>query len=245
MPAAGRASASQRRQYALHARDSSFGWRRMPSPRTKLICFDCDSTLSAIEGIDEMARLRGVDCFRQVERMTADAMDGRIALDDIFRLRLELIRPTRAEAAAIGRLYIQHVEPGARATIAALRAAGWTPLIVSGGYTQAIEPLAAWLGIERIEAVGLHFDAAGDYAGYDAAHPAARRGGKPEIMRALRAEFQPERLVMVGDGASDLETRDVVDLFVGFGRYAERRAVKEGAAAYLYCLDQLPGILAP
>lgn len=243
MPAAGRASASQRRQYALHARDSSLGWRRMPSPRTKLICFDCDSTLSAIEGIDEMARLRGADCFRQVERMTADAMDGRIALDDIFRLRLELIRPTRAEAAAIGRLYIEHAEPGARATIAALRAAGWMPLIVSGGYTQAIEPLAAWLGIERIEAVGLHFDAAGDYAGYDAAHPAARRGGKPEIMRALRAEFAPERIVMVGDGASDLETRAEVDLFIGFGRYAERLTVKAGAHHFIRQLQELLPLL--
>lgn len=209
----------------------------------KLICFDCDSTLSAIEGIDEMARLRGPDCFRAIEQMTRDAMDGKIALDDIFAKRLELIRPTRAETAGIGELYIRDIEPTAKATLAALNAAGWTPVIVSGGYTQAIEPLAAFLGIARIEAVPLKFDARGDYAGYEAGAPASRRGGKPEIVRALRAEMAPARIVAVGDGASDLETREEVDLFIGFGRYAERAAVKAGAHRFVRSLDEIPPLL--
>lgn len=191
-----------------------------------------------------MARLRGPQCFAAIEQMTRDAMDGRIALDDIFARRLDIIRPTRAETAAIGAHYIREIEPTAVATVAALQARGWTVVIVSGGYTQAIEPLAAHLGIARIEAVPLRFDAAGNYAGYDAAAPASRRGGKPEILRALRAELRPSRLVMVGDGASDLETRDVVDLFVGFGRYAERPAVKAGAHRFAYRLDEIPNLLA-
>jgi len=218
--------------------------RRVAALPTKLICFDCDSTLSAIEGIDEMARLRGPACFHAIEQMTRDAMDGRISLDDIFAKRLELIRPTRAETLMIGAHYLREIEPTARATVTALQAAGWTVMIVSGGYTQAIEPLAAHLGITRIEAVPLRFDAAGNYAGYDVAAPASRRGGKPEIMRALRAELQPTRLVMVGDGASDLETREVVDVFVGFGRYAERLAVKAGAHRFAYRLDEIPNLLA-
>jgi phosphoserine phosphatase len=213
------------------------------SGTSQLICFDCDSTLSAIEGIDELARLRGPDCFIAIEQMTRDAMDGRIALDEIFARRLDIIRPTRAETLAVGAHYIREIEPTAAATVAALQARGWTVVIVSGGYTQAIEPLAAHLGIARIEAVPLRFDTAGHYAGYDTAAPAARRGGKPEIMRALRAEFRPARLVMVGDGASDLETRDVVDLFVGFGRYAERPAVKAGAQRFAYRLDEIPNLL--
>ncbi len=209
-----------------------------------LVCFDCDSTLSALEGIDELARLRGPECFAAVEAMTRDAMEGRIALDAIFARRLELIRPTRAEVAAVGELYIGTIEPTAAATISTLRSAGWQIAVVSGGYTQAIEPLARHLGIGRIEAVPLRFDAAGNYAGYDEAAPAARRGGKPEILRALRAELRPARLVMVGDGVSDLETRDVVDLFVGFGRYAERAAVRAGAQRFVHRLDAIPELLA-
>lgn len=216
----------------------------MTRTETKLICFDCDSTLSAIEGVDELARLRGPECFGQIERMTRDAMDGRIALDEIFGRRLQLIRPTRAEAALVGQHYVAQVEPTARWTIAALKQAGWTPVIVSAGHTQMIEPLAAFLGIGRIEAVRLEFDQAGNYAGFDQAHPATRRGGKPVIVRALQEELQPVRTVLVGDGVSDLETRDVVDLFVGFGRYAERLPVKDGAAVFILSLDQLPRLLA-
>ena len=210
---------------------------------TKLLCLDCDSTLSAIEGVDELARLRGPAVLAQVAQMTNDAMDGKIALESVFARRLEIIRPGRAETEAVGAHYIREIEPTARETLAALKAAGWTPVIVSAGYTQAIEPLARLLGIARIEAVRLDFDAAGNYAGFDAAHPATRKGGKPEIVRALKAEFHPARTVAVGDGVSDLETRDVVDLFVGFGRYAERAKVKAGAHAFIKSLAELPLLL--
>jgi len=72
----------------------------------KLICFDCDSTLSAVEGIDELARLRGPDTFALIEGMTADAMDGKQALEDVFARRLEIIRPSRADVAEVGRRYV-------------------------------------------------------------------------------------------------------------------------------------------
>jgi phosphoserine phosphatase len=209
----------------------------------KLICLDCDSTLSAIEGVDELARLRGPAVLAQVAAMTNDAMDGKIPLEQVFARRLEIIRPGRAETEAVGQLYIRDIEPTARDTVAALKAAGWTPVIVSAGYTQAIEPLAKLLGIARIEAVRLDFDAQGNYAGFDTAHPATRKGGKPEIVRALKAELKPIRSVAVGDGVSDLETKGEVDLFVGFGRYAERAKVKAGAGAFIHSLAELPALL--
>jgi phosphoserine phosphatase len=210
----------------------------------KLICFDCDSTLSAIEGIDELARLRGPAVLHQVEQMTREAMDGAIPLEQVFARRLEIIRPGRAEVEAVGRQYIDQIEPTALATITALKASGWTPVIVSAGYTQAIEPLAAFLGIDRIEAVRIEFAAAGGYAGYDVGHPAARRGGKPDIVRALQRELRPARTVAVGDGVSDLETQPVVDLFVGFGRYADRPKVRAGAHRFIMALSELLPLLA-
>ena len=64
-----------------------------------------------------------------------------------------------------------------------------------------------------------------------------------EIMRALKAELRPSRLVMVGDGVSDLETKPEVDLFVGFGRYVERPKVKANAAAFIHSLGELLPLL--
>ena len=210
----------------------------------KLICFDCDSTLSAIEGIDELARVRGPEVFARVEEQTREAMDGKIPVEAVFGRRLEVIQPRQADIAAIGRQYIGQIEPTALATVVQLKAVGWTPLIVSGGFRPIIVPLAAHLGITRIEAVDLYFDAAGNYTGYDEKFPTTRSGGKPEIMRALKAELQPSRLVMVGDGVSDLETKPEVDLFVGFGGYVERPKVKAGAPAFIHRLAELIPLLA-
>lgn len=209
----------------------------------KLICFDCDSTLSAIEGIDELARVRGPEVFARVEAQTREAMDGKIPVEAVFGRRLELIRPRQADIVAIGRQYLEQIEPTAVATITALKAAGWTPVIVSGGFRPIIAPLAAHLGITRVEAVDLYFDAAGSYTGYDEAYPTTRSGGKPEVMRVLRAELHPSRLVMVGDGVSDLETKPEVDLFVGFGRYVVRDKVRAGAPAFIHSLAELIPLL--
>jgi phosphoserine phosphatase len=209
----------------------------------KLIIFDCDSTLSAIEGIDELARVRGPLVFAEVERMTNDAMEGKIAVEDVFARRLAIIQPRRADVEAVGRQYIERIEPTALATINQLKAAGWTPLILSGGFRQVIEPLAAHLGIARVEAVDLHFDAAGSYLGFDEKFPTTHSGGKPEFIAGLKRALAPVRTVMVGDGVSDLETRDEVDLFVGFGRYTERAKVKAGAHAFIHSLADLPPLL--
>ena len=177
--------------------------------------------------------------------MTTAAMEGEISVEDIFARRLAIIKPRRADVAAVGRLYVERVEPTARATIAQLKAAGWTPVILSGGFRQAIEPLAAHLGIARLEAVDLYFDAAGEYSGYAANYPTTRSGGKPALIAALKSELAPGRTVMVGDGVSDLEAKPAVDLFVGFGRYFERSKVKAEARAYIHSLAELPALLQP
>jgi phosphoserine phosphatase len=209
----------------------------------KLICFDCDSTLSSVEGIDELARLRGPEVLAAVASLTEDAMNGKILIEEIFKLRLDAIRPTRKDTAEVGRRYIETVEPTAEATVRALEAKGWTPVIISGGFRQAIRPLAEMLGIRRIEAVDLFFDGEGAYTGFDAAYPSTRSGGKIEIIAKLREEMAPEKIVMIGDGVSDLETKPVVDLFVGFGGFATRKRVQAEAAVFVTSLADLTSLI--
>ena len=206
---------------------------------TKLICFDCDSTLSAIEGVDELARAGGPQTFAKVEAMTNDAMNGKLPVEAVFGRRLELIQPSRANVDAVARNYLATVEPTAAATIAGLVARGWTPVIISGGFRQAIEPLAVMLGIKRVEAVDLFFDGGGNYTGYDSKYPTTRSGGKPEVIAQLQRELKPVQTVMVGDGVSDLESKAQVDRFIGFGRYVVRAPVKKNADAFIVSLDEL------
>lgn len=209
----------------------------------KLVLLDCDSTLSAIEGIDELGRLRGAETFGAVEAMTREAMEGGTSMESIFARRLELIRPTLAELLSIGTLYISHVEPTAKESIQQLQADGWNVAIVSGGFTQAILPLANHLGVTVVEAVVLKFDQKGNYAGFDPGCATARTRGKNVVAERLKKTQGATVSVMVGDGASDLEVKGDVDYVIGFGRYAVREKVRVGADAFIYSLSELPAIL--
>ncbi len=205
----------------------------------KLIVFDCDSTLSSIEGIDELARAKGPDIFHEVETLTNGAMNGEVPLDEVFARRLEIIQPTKATCDEVAQLYIDTIEPTAEATLCTLREQGWTIVILSGGFKRLIEPLAQQLQIDRIEAAPLELDNEGNYLSFDDTYPTTYNGGKPEIIQQLKSEFSPTKVIMVGDGVSDLETKPDVDSFIGYGRYTERSKVKEGADHFIYSLDEL------
>jgi phosphoserine phosphatase len=209
----------------------------------KLICFDCDSTLSSIEGIDELARIRGREVFSRVEALTTEAMNGLVRMEDVFGLRMDIVRPGSKEASAVGRRYVETVEASAKATVAELARTGWTAVIISGGFRQVIRPLADFLGISRVEAVDLYFADDGSYKGYATDYPTTRTGGKAEVISRLRSELKPEKVVMVGDGASDMETRPVVDLFVGYGGFVSRENVKRGSAAFVTSLSAVPALV--
>lgn len=208
-----------------------------------LIIFDCDSTLSSLEGIDELARFRGVEVFEAIESMTRDAMDGKISVESIFARRLEIIQPRMNEFLELGGRYIGTAEAAAKDTVALLKQQGWTPAIVSAGFLPAVLPFAEWLGIAEVHAVPVEFHPDGSYKGFDATFPPTRSGGKPLVVRQLKERLQPGRTVMVGDGVSDLETLPEVDLFVGFGGFVVRPAVKEKAPAWITKFSELPGLL--
>ncbi len=198
-------------------------------PKGKLFFIDCDSTLSAIEGVDELARARGPEIHRKVAEMTKAAMDGGVPLGEVFANRLDLIRPDRGLCDQVAELYISRMVPGADRLAADLRRAGWTPVILSGGFQQIIEPFARHLGIEHVEAVPLRFDDEGNYAGYDASHPASQNMGKCRVIRDWQAATLPHASVMMGDGASDLETRECVAAFICYSGVADRPGISDAA----------------
>ncbi|MEM7725302.1 MAG: HAD-IB family phosphatase [Cyanobacteria bacterium P01_A01_bin.45] len=209
----------------------------------KIIVFDCDSTLSSIEGIDFLAGMSGADVSQKIVDMTNAAMDGKIPIESVFAKRLEIIQPTQAGVAQVGKRYLETIEPSALKVVENLRSEGWTPFILSAGYVQAIAPLAKYLGIETIEAVNLFFNDDGSYKGFDSDYPTTRNGGKLEIINKLKQNYSPEKIVMVGDGVSDLETKPGVDMFFGFGRYAIRDKVKSEADYYIQDLAELLPLL--
>ncbi len=181
--------------------------------RFATVVFDCDSTLSAIEGIDELAR----EHRDQIAGLTSDAMAGRLPLEAVYGRRLALIRPTRADLEALGDHYIRAQVRGAADTVRALLATGVVVQILSGGLAPAVRRFARALGVaaERVAAVEVHFDEAGEYTGFDTDSPLARSGGKQAWITANQAQL-PRPILLVGDGVTDLEARPAVDCFAAF-----------------------------
>ena len=197
-----------------------------PSRRYGSVIFDCDSTLSAIEGIDELAHGRR----EEIARLTESAMRGEIALEDVYGRRLDLVRPTRAQIQALGERYVQTLVTDARATVAALLSEGIEVRVMSGGIRQAVLALALALdlGEQAVAAVDVYFDSNGEYTGFDSRSPLARSGGKRTVLERWMPEL-PRPVMLVGDGATDLEARPPADLFVAFAGVVERLAVIEAA----------------
>jgi phosphoserine phosphatase SerB len=208
-------------------------------PKGKLFFIDCDSTLSSIEGIDELARASGPVIYEKVAGMTRAAMQGEIGLDEVFGKRIDLIRPDAATRAHVADLYMEKMVPGAKQLAADLRRAGWTPIILSGGFRQLIEPLARAIGIDHVEAVPLVVDAHGEFLGYDATHPASHTMGKCRIIREWQEATMPTATVMMGDGASDLETRECVDAFICYTGVVDRPHVSAGADIKLHDMRKI------
>ena len=184
--------------------------------RGKLLFLACDSTLSAIEGLHELARLRGDDVFARVSDLGNMAMESLIPISDALEQAVSLIRPDRGMCEKVAACYVRSIVPGAVEFIRQAEQAGWLPVILSGGFAPVIAPLARVLGIGHVEAVPLFFQADGSYADYGREYPTTRNFGKNEVIREWVRAMLPERTVMMGDGLADLETSPDVDLFIGF-----------------------------
>ncbi|MEM8709846.1 MAG: HAD-IB family phosphatase, partial [Planctomycetota bacterium] len=204
-------------------------------PPYDAIVFDCDSTLSWIEGIEDLQRDRA-DVRDEVARLTGEAMAGAIPLEEAYGRRLELIAPTLDEVNAVGRRYVETLVEGAADVVRGLRLLGKDVGIVSGGLLPPVRALGHHLGVpdERIFAVGIEFDGDGAYAGFDAASPLARAGGKPEV---IAARFGHGTSALIGDGATDLEAASACDRFIAFAGVAERGAVVDGADRAIFAPD--------
>jgi len=201
--------------------------RDVPPPYATIV-FDVDSTLSAIEGIDELAEAAGMR--KEVSALTNRAMRGEIPLESVYKSRLDAIRPSREALEKLGKKYVKRTLPHARELVRALGKLGKRVCIVSGALEPPVQALAEHLDIERsgVFAVPVRHGPDGAYLGFDESSPLARSGGKVAFVRAL-AEARKGGLALVGDGITDLEAAEHASRFIAFGGVVKRAPVFEAA----------------
>jgi phosphoserine phosphatase len=200
-------------------------------PRFDAVCFDCDSTLTRIEGIDELARRAGREC--EVASLTEAAMSGVIPLEAVYAKRLDLVQPDRTALAWLAERYVDEAVIGATETIATLRRHGKAVYVVTSGLLQAVAEFASALGPApaQVYAVQVHLDAAGAYQGFDSSSPLCRSDGKATICRSIAAMHG--NVAMVGDGVTDLAAREGGAYVVGYGGVIHRDIMLRKADCYI------------
>jgi phosphoserine phosphatase len=179
----------------------------------RLIVMDVDSTLIRDEVIDLLAMRAG--CAAEVAKVTAAAMRGDLDFTASLRERVSLLAGLEAGVLDEVRAGLR-LTAGARTLIETLSGLGYKSGIVSGGFVQVIEPLAAGLGIDYVAANELEI-AAGKLTGR-LCGPVIDRAGKADALRrfAAAAGVPLSQTVAVGDGANDLDMIAAAGLGVAF-----------------------------
>ena len=213
-------------------------------PRFRSVVLDVDSTLSGVEGIDWLAARRGGDMARSVAELTRAAMQGGVALEQIYGRRLAKIKPSHDEIEELSHVYVERVAAGAAETLGKFQRAGVQVHLVSGGLRPALLRLAYHVGLSPgdVHAVSIRFDTAGAYVGYDAASPLATSSGKREVVRALGLDAP---VLAVGDGVTDVAMRGAVDLFAACTCFVTRQPVVDAADQVVASFAEIERLVLP
>lgn len=202
------------------------------------VCFDVDSTVVQEEGIDELAKFCGKG--EQVSQLTKKAMGGNSDFREALTTRLNIILPTLEQLEEFIELHPATLTPGIRELVDLLHKRGTPVYLISGGFRRFIAPIAERLRIpiENVFANRLYFEN-GKYVGFDFNEPTSRSGGKGEAVSLLKKKFGYKNLVLIGDGATDLEACPPADAFIGFGGNVIRESVREKSKWYVTNFEEL------
>lgn len=207
----------------------TYNWQ-LQTPITTVV-FDCDGTLSTIEGIDELARLNGVG--KEVEQLTSAAMGKTGLTPALYKQRLELIKPSYQQVIGIAETYANHCVPDIKKVLAILQKLNKRICILSAGINHAVSGFGNLLDVpsENIFAVDVLFTPEGKYMDFDHSSPLIHNTGKRQLMENMH--LTRSQTVYVGDGLNDLAVYDLVERFIGYGGTFYRENIARHCEYYI------------
>ncbi|WP_198412540.1 phosphoserine phosphatase SerB [Nocardioides mangrovicus] len=179
----------------------------------RLVVMDVDSTFIQGEVIEMLAAHAG--CEAEVAAVTERAMAGELDFEQSLHQRVALL--AGLPESVFDDVYRDIVlAPGARTLVRTLRRLGYRFALVSGGFTQITDRIAADLGI--------HFTAANRLEVVDGrltgrvSGPVVDRPGKAAALRrfADEAGIAVAATIAIGDGANDLDMLAAAGLGIAF-----------------------------
>jgi phosphoserine phosphatase len=194
--------------------------------RKKLFVADMDSTIITVECLDELADYAGIKA--QVAAITERAMRGEIDFIGALDERVALLKGL--PAATLGRCHDERVRlsPGAAQLVRTMRAHGTYCVLVSGGFTEFADRVAAEAGFDQ--AVANQLEIADDCLTGVVRRPIVDAAVKAQLLleTAENLGLGMEETLAIGDGANDLGMIEMAGLGIA---YHGKPALREAADA--------------
>jgi phosphoserine phosphatase len=201
-----------------------------------LVAMDMDSTLLAIESIDEIADMQGIKA--QVAEITQRTMRGEIVFAESLRQRTALLKDLDQDALQYVYDHRVRLSPGAEKMLQRMKSAGLKTMVISGGFTFFTERIKSRLSLDYAAANTLDIQdgkltgkVLGEIIG---AH------GKAEVLNKVREELglKREQLIAIGDGANDLGMMEAAGVSIAY----HAKPVVQARATYAINYVGLDGI---
>ncbi|MDP9424202.1 MAG: phosphoserine phosphatase SerB [Pseudomonadota bacterium] len=182
--------------------------------RKKLLAADMDSTMINVECIDELADYAGVK--EQVAEITERAMHGELDFAGALRERVLLLQGL--EEQVIDHCLAERIRPnpGAVTLVQTMKARGAETILVSGGFTAFVEPIAKRIGFDRYEANVLGVRG-GKLSGLTEGSIVDSRRKHDVLSEARkRLGLSPDETLAIGDGANDIPMVEEAGLGIAY-----------------------------
>jgi phosphoserine phosphatase len=225
-------------EYAIDIAVSPGGLMRWAK---KLVVLDVDSTLIQQEVIELLAAHAGVE--PQVREITERAMRGELDFRQSLESRVALLAGLPETVIADVREQIV-LTPGARTLVETLHKLGHNVAVVSGGFTEVIEPILKDLGISHYRANTLEVidgKLTGKIVG-EVIDRAAKATALRDFAKIVGVEL--EQTIAIGDGANDLDMIAIAGMGIAFNAKPAVKAAADSSvsAPYLDSVLYLLGI---
>ena len=194
-----------------------------------LFVSDMDSTMIGQECIDELADFAGLK--PQIAAITERAMQGELDFAAALRERVALL--AGLDEAAIARCLAERITPmpGAKTLVATLKALGCHTVLVTGGFHQFADPVAAELGFERVVANRLEIAGGkltGQVTGSIVDSSVKRAVLEAEAARLGIGRASTRSSLATGDGANDIPMLEAACYGIAYHAKPKARTAAHG-----------------
>lgn len=211
----------------------------------KIFVIDFDSTVTQVEGLDELAAIAlkgqadGAEIVKKIKALTDAGMSGEISFSEALKSRIELLKANKSHIEILIDFLKTKISDSFLRNKSFLKEYNADIYIVSSGFKEFILPITQSLGLkdENVYANTFTFDEEGNITGVDQSNVLAQTGGKIKLMESLKFEGH---VSVIGDGYTDFEIKKAgfADRFYAFTENVERPKVVAEADFAIKSLDE-------